>query len=89
MSDKTKIGTRTGPGMKLELTGVGLSANIDDLTFGDERFGATFSMWIEVPIVKLEEIGIFVANTCRSFEDEIPEEIYDKKWKVTIEECDE
>ena len=88
MRDETKT-KATGTGMKLELTGVGLSANIDDLTFGDERFGATFSMWFEVPIVKLEELGIFVANTCRSFEDEIPEEFYDKKWKITIEEYDE
>ena len=85
MGDKTKVEAKR----RLEIIGAGLSANIEDLTFGDERFGATFSMWFEVPIEKLEELGIFVSNTCRSFEDETPEEFYDKKWKITIEEDNE
>ena len=71
---------------RLELTGAGLSANIEDLAFYEDVFGVTFSMWSEVPIAKLEEIGRFVANTCRGFEGEKPEDLYDKKWKITIEE---
>ena len=84
MGDKTKVEAKR----RLEIIGAGLSANIEDLAFYDDTFGATFSMWFEVPIDRLEEIGRFATNTCKGFDEEIPEEIYDKKWKVTIEELE-
>ena len=80
--------TKTGEKRKIDVTGEGLSANIESLTFYNDMFGVTFGLWLELPIEKLEELGRFVANTSRGFEGENPEGLYDKKWKMTIEEAE-
>jgi hypothetical protein len=95
MKSRTDTKTESKEKEKLELIGAGVSANIEDLTFDNDTFGITLSIYLDVPIGKLEEIGGCIRRMQGGDrgEEETSEEMYrrmyEKEWKITIEEAED